>query len=148
MPTFREKSEVDNTRVKSRDYGDLGLKSRWNFRYNYYEYDAAIGNFYVSNPSVPWLPRTTAVGSYQPNAWGLYDMHGNVWEWCFDWYGTYPGGSVADPTGPNTGSNRVSRGGSWFSYRASHCRSAYRYWSYPGLRFNYLGFRVALVPVH
>ena len=88
---------------------------------------------------------TSAVGSFRENSWGLYDMHGNVWEWCQDWYGDYPSGTVSDPTGPTTGSFRVNRGGGW-SIDASSCRSAYRSGSSPGNRFNDLGFRVALVP--
>ena len=67
---------------------------------------------------------TAKVGSYLPNAWGLYDMHGNVWEWCLDWYGTYPG-SAQDPLGAASGSCRVKRGGSWGNY-AWRCRSAFR----------------------
>ena len=91
----------------------------------------------------PYLERTTAVGSYRPNAWGFYDMHGNVWEWCHDWYGDYPRGRVTDPVGPSSGSNRVERGGSW--YRSGlYCRSAYRNRNYPGLRDNDLGFRLSL----
>ncbi len=88
--------------------------------------------------------QTHSVAQKQPNAWGLYDMHGNVWEWCRDWYGDYPGGSVRDPTGPASGSHRVYRGGSWGGLPL-RCRSAYRSLD-PGIRGFGLGFRLALAP--
>jgi formylglycine-generating enzyme required for sulfatase activity len=85
--------------------------------------------------------KTKTVKSYAPNSWGLYDMHGNVWEWCQDWYAEYPTRSVTNPTGPTTGSNRVIRGGCW-SLNARYCRSANRVRDDPGNASVYLGFRL------
>ena len=92
-----------------------------------------------------YLKRTTAVGSYTANAFGLFDMHGNVWEWCADWYGAYASQSLKDPTGPTTGQRRVLRGGSWLNH-GHRCRSAHRINHGPGLRFNLIGFRVVCSP--
>jgi formylglycine-generating enzyme required for sulfatase activity len=95
----------------------------------------------------PDLERTCKAGSYKPNAFGLYDMHGTVWEWCADWYGadSYSTSPRRDPQGPSSGSLRVLRGGGW-SYFGQGCRSGNRDRLGPDARSDFLGFRAALVP--
>ncbi|MEZ6068722.1 MAG: formylglycine-generating enzyme family protein [Pirellulales bacterium] len=109
--------------------------------------DAA--NFDVSQggaiPVEP-LERTTPVGHYGPNPWGLYDMHGNVREWCSDWYAPYPSHDrdFVDPMGPAEGTAHVLRGGSWDDY-SRRCRSAFRHGYRPGDREQCNGFRIVVL---
>ena len=112
---------------------------------SYYEYDATTGDIYQSNP-VGYVGQTTPVGSYPPNPWGLYDMCGNVYSWCQDWYGTYPAGPVSDPVGAESNSSRIDRGAGWTA-PGRCCRSAYRGRSWPYWRNNDVGFRVVLAPL-
>ena len=84
---------------------------------------------------------THPVGQKKPNPWGLHDIHGNVWEWVYDWYGEYENGTVIDPKGPDSGAHRVIRGGGW-SNGAGGLRSAYRFSYDPGGASDGLGFRL------
>jgi formylglycine-generating enzyme required for sulfatase activity/TolB-like protein len=110
---------------------------------DYISYEYAGGN---SVDSVAWYngnsgSKTHPVGTKQPNSLGLYDMSGNVWEWCWDWFGNYSSGSQTSPLGASSGTYRVLRGGSWY-YDAAYVRSAYRSYNTPSYRYYYLGFRL------
>jgi formylglycine-generating enzyme required for sulfatase activity len=108
------------------------------------------GNYpYTGCSKGEYTGKTLPVGSFSPNAWGLFDMHGNVWEWCSDWYdaGYYANSPRNNPPGGSSGAIpvRVLRGGSWYSY-ALFCRVSYRSYGNPDSSYNYFGFRLVLVP--
>lgn len=113
-----------------------------------FTYDADKGGEQNDKPSGIYLEETTAVGQYAPNAWGLYDMHGNTWEWCSDWYDhsdANAGHAATDPKGASTGIGRIVRGGSWRD-NAKDCRSACRPNTYPDYFNPDIGFRVVFIP--
>ena len=114
-----------------------------------FEYPPCEGEIYSCyNPSGVYLGAPTKVENFAPNAWGLHDMHGNISEWCHDWFAeNLPGGSVTDPLGPETGEIRIIKGGSW-DENAWGCRSAFRFSIYPDARSNTIGFRVVIGAVH
>jgi formylglycine-generating enzyme required for sulfatase activity len=123
----------------------LPTEAQWEYACRAGTSDAYAGDL----DQMAWYDRnsdskTHEVGTKQANAWGLYDMHGNVYEWCNDWYGAYPADDVTDPIGASSGSNRVLRGGSW-NYGAEDCRSAFRFDDTPVSTILHCGVRVSLV---
>ncbi|BBO92740.1 formylglycine-generating enzyme family protein [Desulfosarcina ovata] len=101
------------------------------------------GNYpYNYGPKGEYREETVSVKTFPCNDWGLYEMHGNVWEWCADWYGPYPEEASVDPTGPDEGDGRVLRGGSWIG-NGRNVRSAYRYRNAPDARNDDSGLRLA-----
>ena len=125
---------------------DLPTEAQWEYACR----AGTTGPFAGDLPDLAWIESNSegkahAVKTRKPNAWGLHDLHGNVWEWCRDWYGEYPATTVQDPTGPSAGNFRCYRGGSRI-YGARRARSAIRGAMTPELRGDYLGFRAVLLP--
>jgi formylglycine-generating enzyme required for sulfatase activity len=149
----RKLSELPEERAAGRVYR-LPTEAEWEYacragsqtKWSFGDAESSFGEYawYGANSD----STTHRVGEKKANAWGLYDMHGNVWEWCSDWYGEeyYRESPREDPLGPaSEGSARSNRGGGW-DYRPVHCRSAFRFANLPVDRYGSLGFRVARSP--
>ena len=134
-----EKSAGSAYRLPTEAEWEYACRAGTKTEYSFGDSDSELGDYAWCNKNSGGTPHP--VGQKKPNAWGLYDMHGNVWEWCQDWYGKYPSGSTTDPTGAASGSDRVSRGGSWGS-TARLARSAFRRGLSPDVRLYRMGFRV------
>jgi len=132
--------ETDKYRLPTEAEWEYACRAGSTQRYCFGDGEAELGQYawYADNSQKTTHP----VGRLKPNPWGLYDMHGNVYEWCQDWYGKYPPGPVTDPKGPSSGEYRLLRGGPWDG-EAGDVRSAYRHRLTPGYRYGHEGFRVA-----
>ncbi|MCP4348341.1 MAG: formylglycine-generating enzyme family protein [Desulfobacterales bacterium] len=136
---LNELEKTDLYRLPSEAEWEYACRARSNKRYCFGDdegYASEYGWFCNNSGS-----KTHPVGQKKHNAWGLYDMHGNVWEWCQDWYGSYTSSDVTDPGGPDSGSSKVFRGGSWFSF-VENCRAGVRDCDPPDRFGHDLGFRI------
>jgi formylglycine-generating enzyme len=125
------------------DHGRANYYSSWVNDVPWYPYDESATEGYHPAFESGSKPYTSPAGYFAPNGYGLYDMAGNVWEWCWDRFGSYLGTSETNPRGPYYGAARVTRGGSWF-FDAVSCRVAYRHPDEPHAAANSIGFRTVL----
>jgi formylglycine-generating enzyme required for sulfatase activity len=140
-----EKAERGGLSGKRFPWGDAishGQANFWNYGGESYQSGSTGPHPIWSNNDDGNYPYTSPVGTFTANGYGLHDMAGNLWEWCWDWYGSYSAGLQTDPHGGVSGPNRVYRGGGW-DYNAYYCRVAYRYSYDPGYSGSNFGFRIA-----
>jgi formylglycine-generating enzyme required for sulfatase activity len=139
MQKLNEREGVDHYRLPTEAQWEYACRAGSSTRYHFGDDTARLSEYawYDENSD---NPPTHPVGHKQPNTWGLYDMHGDVWEWVQDWYGGYTAEPVTDPIGPTTSFSRIIRGGSWYG-SAQHARSASRLRTSPSDRSAFIGFR-------
>jgi formylglycine-generating enzyme len=138
---YANKATETNTKPFGIGDGTKMISGMANFDVKYpYDLNHSPAGNYNDTSATGYVGKTTAVGSYAANNYGLYDMHGNLYEWCWDWYGSYSSSPADDPTGAVTGSFRVVRGGYWSDY-GRYVRSAYRSSGDPDIRY-FIGFRL------